>query len=772
MKRLISILFLIVLSTGWCCSQSINDEKVDSLVALLPYQDTDEGRLKILSTIAMKCMSVDTTYKYALMEQEVAERVGSVEYIAESYYLQGWCFYYHSNITEAEALFKKALEVSDGTIDDVKRALFFRELAYCYHAIKNYNSAIDACYEAYDRYALIDNKKQMSHCYRLMASICSDYQIFEYANDFVSKAYSIDTAQGFVDLEAQAQDFMCWGLSSFLKYKTVDHNPELLSIALECYRKGDSLLDCVQDDFGKSELYLGFADAMVALANLDTTGTEYRNMYADSACYYAQLGMELARKYGIDDNWMHLYMIETKAMLLKHSADSLADRFGFISSRFDFKADYEDIYGERYYDLLSDYYYQVGEYEMAFDFVSRLRSYRYKRYKNDISTKLNYLVAKDNFYKMKEALVLSKEERDKAFLAETERNRTLNNWLLYIGIGVGAVCLAIYLSALLFQRVNATIKKQNSDIGQQNKDLTSQKEEFLQLKREYEDERHDLERQKTKFRKANRSIIISCTQARQIQTVLMPSRSMMNNIFGDCLIYWKPLQTVSGDFYWATQVRDVRVLVSADCTGHGVPGAFMSMLGISSLNNIVSSRNVNSSEFSAAFVIDQMRSKVIKSLRQNIDDSEQYDSMDMSVVITRLGDTRIEYAGANRPLMIAGADGVREFQPDDMPAGLDMNASAPFTNHVIYCNRGDVVYMYSDGITDQFGGKNGRTKFGDRRLRDLLGRIYPMSFADQYMAIRESDAEWTTIKCAPDDGVEELYTPQLDDQLLIGIRIG
>ncbi len=770
-RRIISVLALLMVSAGWCCSQTLSDEHVDSLVSLLPKTADTEERLMILDRIAAGCMSVDTTMKYAQMELDLAQEAGLVKYQVHAAYYLGWANYYVGDFSRSIELFDNALEICDFSVEENMVALCYKQMAYNYFSIGNFEAAHITCRRAYQLFDMIDKPYDVAECFRLMADICLQYQYYDYAISNIYKALQIDTSRNDnMYKEAQAQDYMMLGSVDFNKYKYRGRNDSLLHTALGYYAISDSILLVCQSDFGSSELYGRASDVFLALARAKGTDRAMADRYLDTAINLTQRGMESAYRYGLDDNWLNLYMTETQCLIDKKQIDSVGDRLSFITSRYMYKPDHKGNFGKKFYELSADYNKELGNYEAAFDFITRGMRYEFDRYNYDLASSINKIQAKEDFDREMYELDTIKENRDRLFVENEQRNRTINRWLLVLGIFLGAVIIIFVVGIVMFQRINKVIRRQTQAIADQNSELTAQHEEFLTLRSEYETERKSLERQKQKFRKANHNIITSYAHARQMQNVLIPSRNIMNGIFGDCLIYWKPLQTVSGDFYWATQIRDVRVLVTADCTGHGVPGAFMSMLGISSLNYIVSSRNVLSSRFSAAFVIEQMRSKVIKSLRQSLEDSEQYDSMDMSVVVCRTGDPCIEYAGANRPLLIAGEGGVREFQPDDMPAGLDLNNSTPFTNHVIECRPGDVVYMYSDGITDQFGGRNGRTKFGDRRLRELLGSMYQLPFSEQYLRIRESDTEWTTMHCGG-DGLEEMYIPQLDDQLLIGIRM-
>jgi len=767
MRRLFCIVMLLAMSAGWCCPQSFSDPALDSVAAMLPYVQDQRKRLKMLDTIVLHSLSVDTTYKYVLMYMQLAEEMGKTQAIAHALYCLGWCQYHQGCFGDAIESYESAIKM--GLDDSSIVAPCYSELALCNYSLGNFDDADTYCRLALSMFEQMGEQDLVSESYRFLGNMCIEYHFYEMGLDYVQKAYDIDRA---IDNPyGVVMDLGLMGYLDYVKYTYSQHDGELLESALTYFRQGKAIVDSTADELALCELMQKMAAVYLAQSDAEHKDMARRLQLADSAIACARIGGEYTRIYGFDEDWLVLYMLEAQGYINKDEIDSVEEHFSFINARYDYRTEHRHNIGGRFYQLSANYNKMLGNYEEAYRYLKLLIHYNFDRYCFDLGSKINKVVAREDYERTLREINTKATKRNKEFVEENALRGIINRCLLGAGIITILVILWAYFNFLVLRKQSLKMTRQTEAIAKQNTELSSQHEEFRQLKKEYENERSDLEAKKMQFRKANRHIISSLRHARQMQDVLMPSRALMNQIFGDCLIYWKPLQLVSGDFYWATQVRDVRVLVAADCTGHGVPGAFMSMLGISSLRNIISQQNVLDSKFSAAFVIDEMRQKVIKSLRQVGDDQEQYDSMDMSVVVTRVGDSRIEYAGANRPLMIAGVDGVREFQPDYMPAGFDMHAEQhPFSNHVIECASGDVVYMYSDGITDQFGGRGGRTKFGDRRLRELLASIYRLPFHEQYQKMREAEFAWTSSPC-DGEALMEMYCPQLDDMLLLGIRI-
>ncbi|MBQ2097706.1 MAG: SpoIIE family protein phosphatase, partial [Bacteroidales bacterium] len=295
------------------------------------------------------------------------------------------------------------------------------------------------------------------------------------------------------------------------------------------------------------------------------------------------------------------------------------------------------------------------------------------------------------------------------------------------------------------------------ELQAQNRKIESQRDEILA-------QRDEIEAQKTQLADANSRITASIRYAHRIQTASVPSEEMMHKIFGECMVYWKPLNIVSGDFYWATQAGRYKLLTAADCTGHGVPGAFMSMLGVSTLNDITAQKDIEGADMTAASVLEELREKIIAALRQSGPQRETEDGIDMAFCIIDPSAMLIQYSGANRPLWLVRDGELTEYKPDKMPVGSYIKGDRPFNNTIIRVQPGDTLYMASDGIANQFGGGDNKPKFSSQRLRNLLETIATKPFAEQRTIIETTLEQW---RQRPDGSQEA----QIDDQILVGVRI-
>ncbi|MCK4750927.1 MAG: SpoIIE family protein phosphatase [Bacteroidales bacterium] len=314
-----------------------------------------------------------------------------------------------------------------------------------------------------------------------------------------------------------------------------------------------------------------------------------------------------------------------------------------------------------------------------------------------------------------------------------------------------------------------SISAMNRDLEERVKERTNevvmQKEEIEAQKEEIEAQLDMATQQRDTISKQKDQILDSIRYAERIQSAILPPVEYLSDYLSDHFILFKPRDIVSGDYYWTTLKDDKLLIAVADCTGHGVPGAFLSMLGISSMNEIV---NRNGS-IRASQILAQLRDFVINSLHQTGTRGEAQDGIEIALCVIDTRKKTVEYAGANRPLYIIrkngddpspGSDTHRliQYHADRMPIGIYDQETIPFTNHEIDLKRGDSLYLFSDGYVDQLGGPSRKT-FRSRYFRKLLLEIQDHSMEEQKRILGEKLEAWR--------GEVE----QIDDILVMGIKI-
>jgi serine phosphatase RsbU (regulator of sigma subunit) len=299
----------------------------------------------------------------------------------------------------------------------------------------------------------------------------------------------------------------------------------------------------------------------------------------------------------------------------------------------------------------------------------------------------------------------------------------------------------------VLERKNREIELQKQALEQLNEEITSQRDEI-------ETQRDSMAQQKDLINQQNNAITDSIIYARRIQDAVLPAREVMRYLLPKHLVFYRPRDIVSGDFYWIDKKDETVLLVVADCTGHGVPGAFMSMLGISLLNEISSSFTSHSTNE----IMDELRDRVIDALGQTGDKYEARDGMEMGFLAINTKTREIQFTGANLNLFAFIKGELVVVKGDRMPVGIHYEAGTPFTFQKLKLGRGDTLYLFSDGYPDQFGGEN-RKKFGTRRLKKLLSELQQRIMLDQQSALEEAFDQWK--------GTQE----QIDDVLMVGIKL-
>jgi serine phosphatase RsbU (regulator of sigma subunit) len=229
----------------------------------------------------------------------------------------------------------------------------------------------------------------------------------------------------------------------------------------------------------------------------------------------------------------------------------------------------------------------------------------------------------------------------------------------------------------------------------------------------------------------------------------------------ECFVLYKPKDIVSGDFYWIGKKENKVIVVGGDCTGHGVPGAFMSLLGIAYLNEIVNTKNIVSPDE----ILNSLRLHIIKTLNQNSLNGDSKDGIDMTVITIDVTNNKIEFAGANNSLYLITDNKLRETKGDKMPVAIH-EIMKPFSKHEWNIQKDDTIYVFSDGFADQFGGPRGK-KFKYNAFRKLLLDVHHNPMWKQKILIEEVFEDW---KGHTNPDTAQKYE-QIDDVLVMGIKV-
>ncbi|MCO6500302.1 MAG: tetratricopeptide repeat protein [Vicingus serpentipes] len=257
-----------------------------------------------------------------------------------------------------------------------------------------------------------------------------------------------------------------------------------------------------------------------------------------------------------------------------------------------------------------------------------------------------------------------------------------------------------------------------------------------------------------KLEEKNHEITESITYAERIQRAILPPEKELLDSLKDCFVFYRPKDIVAGDFYWLQRIGDTVLYATADCTGHGVPGAMVSVVCYNALNRAVREYNL----LDPGLILDKTTEIVIETFERSGEDKYIRDGMDIALCALNIKTRKLQFAGANNPLYLVRGEELQEVKGDKQPPIGSYAKRTPFTNHLVEIKKGDVIYTFSDGYADQFGGPKGK-KFMYKQFKELLLSINKEPMSKQHQVVESKFDEWKG----------ELF--QIDDVCVIGVRI-
>lgn len=567
-----------------------------------------------------------------------------------------------------------------------------------------------------------DSTNIIEYCYQVLGEAYYLQELYSNSLDYFKKYLTIQLKKG--DEKAIGKAYNNLGIV----YRAIDSYKE----AMQCYEKALGIYQKLNDQEGLSSIY----------NNLGVLN-ENLNLFGQARDYYTKsLNIELGlnNPEGISTSYHNLGGINlklrnyAKAIEYCEKSISISDSLSFNHTL------------EVNYDVLYQIYKETGNTTQSLSYLEKYYNLRNQRINKETNSQIAELELKYRTDKKQQEIeLLNKQKKQKNIL------------------NIGGLMVLIIFSILLFilisnnklrRRNNNILRLRNAEVSQQNEEIEAQRDEIEAQRDEIQRQIHISELQTDKILKQNKDITDSIEYAKHIQIALFPDKLSLQKILKDGFCLFKPKDIVSGDFYWVAQVENKSIIVVADCTGHGVPGAFMSIIGINFLNEIIYDEEI----ITPSEILNQLRKKIIKTMvhANRIDESK--DGMDMSLIVVDYENMKLEYAGAYNHLYYIHDRMLNVIKADRMPVGLSEKSIAPFTNHTIDICKGDLFYMFTDGYADQFGGPL-KKKFRIGNLRELLLDIQEKNMVEQKRILFETFINWKERQA------------QVDDILSIGIRI-
>ncbi len=328
------------------------------------------------------------------------------------------------------------------------------------------------------------------------------------------------------------------------------------------------------------------------------------------------------------------------------------------------------------------------------------------------------------------------------------------SWFIISVFTAFLILVSLIISAF-YRKKQRKIKEYNDILELKVKERTAEIEKQSKL---IQNQNIEIYEQYQKIDYQNKEITGSIRYAGKIQKAALSDIGIYSKYLTDFFILFKPRDIVSGDFYWISESKNKLLIAAVDCTGHGVPGGFLSMLGISFLNEIVKEFSKTEKEIKAADILISLRKKIITALRSH-GEEERKDGMDMSLAVIDKKNMQLNFAGANNPAYIIRNEKLAKLEADRMPVGNNKKLNnIPFKNKYVSLKPNDCLYLFSDGYADQFGGIK-QKKFNIRRFREMLIHIHHLPMSKQKEMSEKILNKWMG------------DTEQIDDILLIGIKL-
>ncbi len=717
MKRILTILFFFIAisaSIEKCFGQK---HVADSLFKTLKTSIPDSTRAKhlvMLSEVAgWRVGKYDTALILANESKKLSEKIGFKPGIANSYNNIANVYYFQENYTEALKNYSLALTIYQKIGSKKGIANTNNNVANIQANLGNYNEALKAYFSALKIYEERGDKKLIAAMYDNISMIYEYQKNYKEAINYCNKAVALQKAINDQSGIENSYFNIARIYSEQKNYaKALEYDSLALSIAIE-----------LGDKVGIGNIYNNVGNIYSNTGNNDKAIEAYlkaKNIY-ESVDYqrglmylYNNLGTIYSKQRKVQDASSLLQKSLTMAL---ESADKFQLQLSYLSLA---KLD----------SITGDYKSAFNNYKLYINYKDSLVNE--ENTKATVQTQMQY-----EFDKKQTADSLKVEELRNLNSLKFEQEKK-QRWFLYSGLA-----LVVLFAGFLFNRFKVTQK--------QNLIITEQKHVV--------EEKH-------------KEITDSINYAERIQRSLLASTELLDNNLNEYFVLFKPKDIVSGDFYWASNLSDKNfALVTADSTGHGVPGAIMSILNAACLNEAVKEGYTKPNE-----ILDRTRKEIISVLKRDGSIEGGKDGMDCSFLVftppnhqKEASYRKLYVSSANNPVWILRAsalkntsferkDGFFEIHPDKMPVGKHDKQNQPFTLHEVDLQKGDLVYTLTDGFPDQFGGPKGK-KFMTKNLRELLINNAHLPMFEQKELLDQTFSNWTG------------NLEQVDDVTVIGIKI-
>jgi len=761
-----TVLLLLVLSI--ICSHT-KGQNIDSLHNILLKTEIDSLKINILLEIAEIQDENDSALYYAEEALKYAEVIENNKKIAEANMLLAYIYTdldFNEKIIE---YFNKAESYYTKTNNTSALSEIYKNIGRAYELSGDLGNAGKYYLKALKIIETIDNNNiELARILNNIGSVYFTQEQYDgalkYWNRALIKVKQLDYKKGISIILSNI------GNVYLHKYDTSDSST--LHYITDAEVKYSEALQIAKESNDTSTIYLLY----------NNIGTLYQEkMNIKKALLYYKKALIIAKKENNTYN---------QVIVLSNIGDIFSDNKKYKKAIESLKEAEIIANKNKHYTLLENIFFN-------FSFAySKLRNFEDAYFYNDKYVNLRDSLKNDDisksFAKNENKYNYEKREKENEKLKITnqlQEEKNTKQRLFLIASIVGLLLLSFLAIAILRgyrqkRRANELLEKQKTQILDKNTELVHLNEEIGLQRDEIEAQRDLVSTQKNQIENIHTEVTHSIKYAQRIQTSILPNKTILDNNFTDSFVLFKPKDVVSGDFYWFThsEEEDITIATAADCTGHGVPGAFMSMLGVSFLKEIVNKEYITNT----GLILKKLRKEIINALQQKGETGEQKDGMDMALIAFNHKTKVLQFSGANNPVYIISDElnilsegtefktfldennekgkNLYEIKPDKMPIAIYLKMDR-FKTHEIKLKEGDMVYMSSDGYADQFGGPKGK-KLKYKPFKRLLLENSCKNLEFQHNQLDKYIENW---KAYTDlDG--EVYE-QVDDICIVGLKI-
>jgi serine phosphatase RsbU (regulator of sigma subunit) len=609
-------------------------------------------------------------------------------------------FYSEDNYRPARYYFSRALEFARLTLNKKLIADQLQSLGDLYRLQDQNTTALNLLLQAMYLYKELGQEKELGHTMSLIGDLNRCIDQYSDALKYLGDALAITHKTN--DIKEQAFCYSSLG-GTYQALKEYGRSFDAYSKGLVIARKINDTMRIIDFNYSIGDLMTDRGKIPEAISYLEE-GVRLCNIYGDKY-YLGFCRMGLSRAYLRKKN----YDRSLEEGLKAYKVGEELNAYGFCSEASEVifeayagKNDFKNAY--RYLKIVKD------------NNDSTMSS---SKIKQQAQIEINF---RNSYQEKQDSLLRFTQEKQKDLEHESELKQ--QKMLAFAGIAGLLVALVV---ALVVYRSYKKVKRSREIINQQKAIVDTK----------------------------NKEILDSINYARKIQQAIIPTDSEVKNIFPESFIILLPKDIVSGDFYWITEKEQYVFFAVADCTGHGVPGGFMSMLGTALLNEIINDKSI----YEPADILDMLKLKIILALRQSDNMSENKDGMDIALIRYDKRSRKLKFSGANNSLYMIHNDELRELKGDKHPIGFSFNnTSRQFSQAELDVEEGDAFYMFTDGYPDQFGGPQGK-KFKYKPLEQALLEIHREPLKEQGEQLFTLHHEWKG------------RLEQVDDILIAGFRL-